>query len=109
MKFNVYLDSIDFLMSKAFTPIVPSEMGIKDVSKISWNRNELMNNISYSEINESILLGRNQLNRIGNTDSQLKKKGRSNIVRNTGMMGNEGFAFESGSSKPYGEVADPKY
>jgi hypothetical protein len=52
-------------MSKAFTPIVPSDNYLNDISKISWNNRELFENISYSNITESILMGRNA--RLGNT------------------------------------------
>lgn len=50
---------IEYLMSKAFTPIVPSDNYMNDISKISWNNRELFENISYSGITESILMGRN--------------------------------------------------
>jgi hypothetical protein len=50
---------IEYLMSKAFTPIVPSANYMNDISKISWNNRELFENISYSGITESILMGRN--------------------------------------------------
>jgi hypothetical protein len=52
-------------MSKAFTPIVPSDNYLNDISKISWNNRELFENISYSNITESVLMGRNA--RLGNT------------------------------------------
>jgi hypothetical protein len=50
---------IEYLISKAFTPIVPSDHELNEISKISWNRGELLENISYSGITESILMGRN--------------------------------------------------
>lgn len=72
---------IEYLISKAFTPIVPSDNYLNEISKISWNRRDLLDNISYSGITESILIGRNtSLRNTGahNTD-QMGKKGRSLI------------------------------
>jgi len=50
---------IEYLISKAFTPIVPTDNDMFDISKISWNNQNIFDNISRSGINESILMGRN--------------------------------------------------
>ena len=66
---------LDYLMSKAFTPIVPSNNQLHEISKISWNRKDLIDNISYSGITESFLLGRNSAGigmNVNNTDNQAR-------------------------------------
>ena len=50
---------IEYLISKAFTPIVPSNNYMNEISKISWNNKHLLDNISCSGITDSILMGRN--------------------------------------------------
>ena len=50
---------IEYLMSKAFTPIVPTSNHLNEISRITWNRNDLFENITYSNITDSILMGRN--------------------------------------------------
>jgi len=37
---------IEYLISKAFTPLVPSNNHLNDISKVSWNNRELFENIS---------------------------------------------------------------
>lgn len=68
---------IEYLISKAFTPIVPSDNYLNEISKISWNRRDLLENISYSGITESVLVGRN---------TSIRNTG----AHNTDQMGNKG-------------------
>ena len=68
---------IEYLMSKAFTPIVPSNNHLNEISRITWNRNELFENITYSNITDSILMGRNTFVPFmskNNTDNVVKKR-----------------------------------
>lgn len=68
---------IEYLMSKAFTPIVPANNHLNEISRITWNRNDLFDNITYSNITDSILMGRNTfIPYIGknNTDNVVKKR-----------------------------------
>lgn len=80
---------IEFLMHKAFTPIVPVNTYGNDISKISWNKNNLYDNISYSDMTESAFRGRN---------SELVKKNLTDkIVKNKKILtlSNKGITIRS--------------
>ena len=66
---------IEYLMHQAFTPIVPSNNHMHEISKISYNRRDLYDNISYSDITDSVLMGRNSiLSKKNFTDKSIRKK-----------------------------------
>ena len=85
----------EYLMNKAFTPIVPTNHYLNDVSKISWNRQGLLDNISYSDITESVLMGRNStLMQNNHTDKIIRNK-KVLTLSNKGMSLRSKQSFKS--------------